>query len=46
MTLTYGVFTMKKIILGVVAVALSAGFVAGCAQQPKPEPMKPIVRKG
>ena len=39
---------MKKIVLGAVAVAMTAGFLAACAQEPKPEPMpaKPIVRKG
>ena len=37
---------MKKIVLGALAVAMTAGFLGACAQEPKPEPMKPIVRKG
>lgn len=37
---------MKKIVLGLVAVSVLAGFVAACAQPPQPEPAPPIVRKG
>ena len=35
---------MKKIVLSVAAVALLAGFVAGCAQPEKPAPA--VTRKG
>jgi hypothetical protein len=36
---------MKKIVLSVAAVALLAGFAAGCAQPEKPTPA-PVIRKG
>jgi predicted small lipoprotein YifL len=35
---------MKKIVLSVAAVAMLAGFVAGCAQPEKPAPA--VIRKG
>lgn len=35
---------MKKIVLSVAAIAMLAGFVAGCAQPEKPAPA--VVRKG
>lgn len=36
---------MKKIVLSIAAVALLAGFAAGCATQPE-KPAAPVVRKG
>jgi len=36
---------MKKLAVSVAAVALLAGFVAGCAQPEKPAPA-PVIRKG
>lgn len=36
---------MKKIVLSIAAVALLAGFVAGCAKE-ESKPTAPIVRKG
>jgi PBP1b-binding outer membrane lipoprotein LpoB len=35
---------MKKIVLSVAAIALLAGFAAGCAQPEKPAPS--VIRKG
>jgi hypothetical protein len=38
------IFPMKKLVLSVAAVALLAGFAAGCAQPQKPAPA--VTRKG
>ena len=38
------IIPMKKLVLSVAAVALLAGFAAGCAQPQKPAPA--VVRKG
>ena len=40
-----GNIQMKKIVLSFAAVALLAGFAAGCAKD-EPKPTAPIVRKG
>ena len=39
------IIQMKKIVLSIAAVALLAGFAAGCATQPE-KPAAPVVRKG
>jgi hypothetical protein len=41
-----GIIQMKKIVLSIAAVALLAGFAAGCAQPTPTKPAPSVVRKG